>query len=333
MGSESGVRTARGVIVSRAQQLIEVEFEDGVTRWCASRRNLQPPEGELESGGRSAGRPKGRAVSPAVVGDRVEAFIVDESAQPVVEKILARRNSLRRRAAGARGARGGEQILIANVDLLCIAAATSNPPTRPGLIDRALVLAEDAEIPAIVVFTKCDAVGESRAEVEGLAAMYRALGYEVMETSAVTGAGVELMRMRMAGLTTAIIGPSGAGKSTLLNAISPGLGQAVGEISEATGKGMHTTTAAKLMSVVIGGKASRLADTPGVREMGLHAMPALRIAWCMPELRLRLSDCRFGGGCTHTHEVGCAVKAAVESGAIAASRYRSYCRMLTDEED
>src|SRR5690606_522020 len=129
--------------------------------------------------------------------------------------------------------------------------------------------------------------------------------------------------------TSVLTGPSGVGKSSLLNAIEPGLSLRTAEISEAVGKGRHTTVSAELIALRCGGY---VADTPGLRELGLWGIEPEKLGECFPEFRPYLGDCRFGRGCSHTHEPGCAIREAVENGEISAARYESY-RVLRTEED
>jgi ribosome biogenesis GTPase len=194
------------------------------------------------------------------------------------------------------------------------------------MLDRLLVLAENNDLPAIICANKVDLLPDEQ-EAQKLFGVYEEIGYPVLYTSAHTGQGVEALAERLSGRLSVLSGPSGVGKSSLLNAVQPDLGLAVREISEATGKGRHTTVGVRLWPLDGGGY---VADTPGLREAGFFDIEPEELAWHFVEIRPFLSDCRFSS-CTHTHEPDCAVKAAVESGAINEVRYDSYCRLLTGE--
>jgi ribosome biogenesis GTPase len=150
----------------------------------------------------------------------------------------------------------------------------------------------------------------------------------VLHVSAYTGDGLSALRQQLAGRTSVLTGRSGVGKSSLLNAIQPGLSLRVGEVSEAVGKGRHTTVVAELHPLAEGGY---VVDTPGIRELAGWRIPDDELAWCFREIRPFLGQCEFND-CTHTREPGCAVRAAVEEQLIAAERYDSYVRQLLKED-
>jgi ribosome biogenesis GTPase len=187
------------------------------------------------------------------------------------------------------------------------------------------VIAEHNDLPAIICANKVDLL-DSEKEARELFDVYEEIGYPVLYTSAHGGQGIEEMRQQLENRLSVLCGPSGAGKTSLLNAIQPDLGLAVREISEATGKGRHTTVSVRLWPLEGGGY---VADTPGLREAGLWDIEPEELAWHYVEMRPYLSDCRFSS-CSHTHEPGCAVKAAVEAGAISQVRYDSYFRLLAE---
>jgi ribosome biogenesis GTPase len=261
------------------------------------------------------------ATTAVVIGDHVR-IREQRHGHGIIEEILPRENELIR---GAAGNSRFLDVIAANLDQLIAVHSLRDPELKTARLDRLLLIAEAAEIPALVVLNKLDlAVGHT---LEGDAArIYRRTGYTVILTSATTGQGIETLRAALKDQVSALIGPSGVGKSTLLNTIQPGLRLRTGEVSEATGKGRHTTTTAELLPLDGGGW---VADTPGLRELGLRDVEAEDLAWLFPEFRPYMTECRFTN-CSHREEEGCAVRAAVEAGIIAAERYRSYRRVYED---
>jgi ribosome biogenesis GTPase / thiamine phosphate phosphatase len=217
-------------------------------------------------------------------------------------------------------------VIVANPDLVVVVFACDRPPPNPRLVDRFLVVAEYNEVPVLLVANKVDLVGEE--EAHRLFGAYLRIGYGVIFAAAKEGTGVDELRSELAGRLSIVTGPSGVGKSTLLNAVHPGLQLATGEVSEVlSGKGKHTTTHAELHPLDGGGY---VADTPGIRELGLWEIPPSELAWCFPEFREHLGRCAFND-CTHLHEPRCGLRTAVERGAVSAERYDSYRRMLTGD--
>lgn len=259
----------------------------------------------------------------AVIGDRVEISMVDPT-HGAIEAVLPRRSKLARRGAGARGAHK-EDVLVANLDQVLLTFACAAPAFAPRMLDRYLVICEHSGLEAVVVATKIDLVDTATAHA--LFQVYEHIGYPVLYVSNTNGVGLEAVRAQIAGRISVVTGKSGVGKSSLLNALQPELGLATAEVSAALSKGRHTTTVAELIALPEGGY---LADTPGIREIGLWQVPAEDLAWCYRELRPFLDDCFFAG-CTHIHEPDCAVRAAVRSGAVTPERYDSYVRLRTGE--
>jgi ribosome biogenesis GTPase / thiamine phosphate phosphatase len=188
------------------------------------------------------------------------------------------------------------------------------------------VIAGRQGLPAIIVANKIDLVGHAQAEE--MFGFYPTIGYPVIYACAKTGAGVEELRERLKGKISALAGPSGVGKSSLLNAIQPGLGLAVREISEAFQKGRHTTTVRQLLPLEQGGY---VADTPGMRSLALWDTEPEELDGYFPELAPLVSQCQFSD-CNHKTEPGCAVRAAVEAGTVRPERYDSYLRLRAGEE-
>ncbi len=203
----------------------------------------------------------------------------------------------------------------------CVIVTAVGAQFRPGLVDRLLVAAEVDGIVPVVVLNKMDLPEADATAAE--AARYERIGYQVQPTSVVTGQGIEAFAAHLRGHVSALVGHSGVGKSSLLNTLASGAARAVSAVNPVTGKGRHTTSVAE--GYPFGGGI--LIDLPGVREFGLAGVPPRRLTEAMPDLREAAPGCRFAD-CVHQVEPGCAVREAVESGAIDPARYRSYLRML-----
>ena len=244
--------------------------------------------------------------------------------EAVVAEILPRRSSLTRRAPGPKGA-WAQDVVVANIDQLVPVFAARNPEPHMRMLDRFLAVAEIDEIDCLVVLNKVD-LGVPP-EVEAAMAEYERIGYPVIRTSKVTGQGLDALREALAGRVSAVVGPSGVGKSSLLNLVEPGLRLREGEVSDAVHKGRHTTRVGELHPLAAGG---RVADTPGLREIGVWEVDAGELEWAYVEFRPYLNTCKYSD-CTHDHEPGCAVLAAVAAGEISPERHASYVSLLADD--
>jgi len=260
-----------------------------------------------------------RAVDPVAIGDRVE-FAGSTDYSGMILRVLPRRNKFSRRASGRKPI---EQVIAANLDQVVVVISTAQPPPNWGLLDRFLLAAEATELPCLICITKADLIAGSI--IVGEFEVYERIGYPNITTSALSGEGLEGLKNLLHGRISVLVGKSGVGKTTLLNAIQPGLGLRVRELSESTGKGRHTTSHMEMFDLEFGGT---VIDTPGIREFEPWRKDGQNVTDLFPEMRKYIGLCRFGATCSHTHEPGCAIKEAVENELIATRRYRSYLQLL-----
>jgi ribosome biogenesis GTPase len=265
---------------------------------------------------------KGRAKGDiAAIGDRVTVTDLGDGSG-VIEEVEERRQAIVRLDPRPRGVY--QQALLANPDQAVFVFSCANPNPKLRMLDRFLVVAEKQKIPALIAANKIDLV-ESPQEIFGL---YESIGYRVLYTSAKTKAGLEELRDALLGKISAFAGPSGAGKSSLLNALQPGLGLAVNEISLSLNKGRHTTVTRQMFALEGGGY---VADTPGWKSLALWDTEPEEMDAYFPELRDLVPHCQFSD-CTHIHEPGCAVRTALDAGKIHPQRYDSYLRLRAGQE-
>jgi ribosome biogenesis GTPase len=251
-----------------------------------------------------------------VVGDRVGLEEGDEGIIGI-SGVEPRRNLLERRTPLGRGNRP----VAANLDRVFVVTAAADPATVPQLMDRLCAIAEANEIPVAIVVNKAD-LGPA----EAIADRYRKAGYEVFLVSARTGLGLDRLFGELKGRESLLTGASGVGKSTILNRLQPGLALRTAAVSEKNRRGKNTTVAAVLVPLPGGGW---LVDTPGFSEVGLWGIAPRELARCFPEMREPLERCKFAD-CTHRGEPGCAVRAAMDAGAIARDRYESYLALFDE---
>ncbi len=259
----------------------------------------------------------------AAVGDRVQVTCQSEGSGSI-ELVEPRRTALVRLDPRPQGIY--QQVILANPDQAVFVFACADPRPHLRMLDRFLVIAEKQGLPALIIANKVDLVGQPQAEK--LFGFYRPIGYSIIYSCAKTGQGVDELRNRLTGKVSALAGPSGVGKSSLLNAVQPGLGLAVREISDAVQKGRHTTSVRQLFPLEGGGY---VADTPGMRSLALWDTEPEELDGYFPELAPLVSACQFND-CNHKTEPGCAVRAAVEAGTVHPQRYDSYLRLRAGEE-
>ena len=263
------------------------------------------------------------ATNPVAVGDLVRYEMDADKAQ--ITEILPRRNYLIRRSTNlSRQA----HIIAANLDRAFLVVSLYFPEIKLPFLDRLLVTCEVYGIHPVIVLSKVDLYRDAAPEeVTHFHAIYEGAGYEVIDCSVVSGEGIGRLREEMRGRICLFSGESGVGKSSLIKALDPSLDPKTGQISAAHLQGKHTTSLYEMYPLASGGY---VIDSPGIRGFGLVDLEKEEIAKYFPEMLKASADCRFTP-CTHTHEPGCAVKAAVEEGVISPERYNSYLGML--EED
>lgn len=261
---------------------------------------------------------------PVAVGDQV-IFTQLDAEEGVVEEILPRKTKFSRQYAGNQD--DIEQVIVANADQIVVVGSTRMPPLNFRTLDRFLILAEAGEMNAAICLNKIDLVDSTeREEFTATFTNYEKLGYQVLYTSIHRPESLDALRHVLKDQFSVIVGASGVGKSSLLNAIQPDLGLRTAEVGLKTQKGRHTTTLVELFPLEIGGE---VADTPGIREIGLWGVDTEYLEYYFPEMEPYLGACKFND-CAHVAEPDCAIQDAVATGDIHAERYRSYVVLRTE---
>lgn len=264
----------------------------------------------------------------AAIGDRVTISVHDDGTG-LIESVAERERVLSR-ARPSPSARqvlsDQEQVLVANPDQVIFVFSIRQPKPSLRKLDRFLAVAERNHLPAVVCVNKIDLVEPGEAQEKF--GLYEEIGYPVLYTSAKTGQGLDDLRACLRDKISVLAGSSGVGKTSLLNAIQPGLGLRVRQVSEATEKGLHTTRHAELFELDEGGY---VADTPGLRALALYDVEPQELDGYFREIAPLVAECQFSD-CTHRHEPNCAVRVAVEAGAISKERYESYLRLREEHE-
>lgn len=300
----------KGIVLRSSGGVYDVETAEGV-REAVLRGRIKREE---------------RVGDRVVVGDRVEIESEGaDSEQWTIERVEERQSALVRRAPG-KAPRA--KVIVANIDRVVIVFAVTHPAPHLRMLDRFLVLCESSGLDAMIVANKTDLIGSDAAR--NLFSVYEKVGYPVLYTSIKSGQGIEELREVLCNGISTLTGPSGVGKSSLLNVVHPGLGLRVGGVSETIHKGRHTTVTAELIHLGCGGY---VADTPGLRELGLWDVDLDELDRYFPEFEPYLGRCRYANSCTHSHEPGCAVRDAIEAGRISRSRFDSYLRLLAGDEE
>jgi len=297
---------------------VEKHLTGRVLKAFGNRFIVQTADGSYDCGLRGKLRlSTTRQSSPVVVGDRVR-FAVGEPPYGTIEETAQRTTKLSRPNVENPD---NEQIIVANIEQLVVVVSIDKPRLKLGVIDRFLLAAEKSGMRGCICLNKIDLSTPDK--YDPLMDIYRRIGYTVLTCSAKTGEGIDAVRMAVRFHVSIFAGHSGVGKSSIINALQPGLQIKTQEISSATGKGLHTTTAVELHPLDFGGY---IADTPGLREVGLWDFKPAELDRYYPELEPFRGQCRFRN-CVHLGEPGCAVKEAVAEGQVSRERYESYARI------
>jgi ribosome biogenesis GTPase / thiamine phosphate phosphatase len=267
------------------------------------------------------------STNPIAVGDVVECVLENELEHTVtITKINARKNYVARSSPHNRR---HHHIIASNIDQSLLFATLKNPKTSQGFIDRFLVACEMYHVPAIIVFNKADLHTEKENETFAkLQTMYQQIGYTVLLISIQNQQGLENLQQILANKTTLVSGHSGTGKSTFINYLFPSLDLKTTEVSDWSGKGMHTTTFAQMFTLPFEGK---IIDTPGIRELGLVDLKKTELSHYFPEMRRALNNCKYNN-CLHINEPSCGIKSAIGAKEISFDRYQSYYNILESME-
>ena len=295
----------RGLIIKAHSGFFTVETGEGLVI-CRLRGKLK----------------QGRAIGDiAALGDYVQIELLADGSG-AIETVEERKQAIVRLDPRPQGIY--QQVLLANADQAVFVFACANPNPKFRMLDRFLVITEKQKIPAVIIANKTDLVDNAKE----LFRVYEAIGYRVIYTSTKTSTGLEELKAQLQNKISALAGPSGVGKSSLLNEVQAGLGLAVNEISSAMNKGRHTTVTRQMFALDGGGY---VADTPGWKSLALWDTEAEEIDAYFPDLRDLVPQCQFSD-CSHKHEPGCAVLAALKAGTIHPERYDSYLRLRAGQE-
>ena len=302
----------QGTVSKSTGKVYDVIADDGISYRCSIR-------GKIRLEGRST-------TNPVAAGDRVTIEIENES-DAIITAILPRKNYIIRKSVNLSKE---AQVIAANLDQAFLFVTVLRPQTTCGFIDRFLVTADAYDIPVKLIFSKADQYNSE--ELNSLAEMqliYESIGYQTERLSLEDEVLLNHLRDMLKDKTTLISGHSATGKTSFINAVVPGLDLRVGDISEASGKGQHTTTFAEMFPLADGGF---ILDTPGIKGFGLVDIPKDELHHHFPEFFKLLSACKYHN-CLHIKEPSCAVRNAIDSGEIPLSRYESYLSMYHDQED
>lgn len=302
----------KGLVIKSTGSQYHVKDEDGKTFICRIKGKMRLDDI--------------KSTNPVAVGDYVQ-FEPSDDDESVIVEVLERRNYVVRKSSNLSKQ---THILAANVDQALLLITINYPITTSVFIDRFLASAEAYNVPVILVFNKTDRYDHHHIEeLENTRLIYENMGYKTLAISAKKEDGIDDVRTLLKDKISVIAGHSGAGKSTLINKIEPGLNLRTEEISEINNSGKHTTTHAEMHQFSFGG---HIIDTPGIRGFGITDIEKAEISHYFRDIFAISTGCQFGN-CTHRHEPGCAVKAAVDEGILPKSRYLSYINIMDSSEE
>lgn len=262
------------------------------------------------------------STNPIAVGDKVTIENETDSESIIITEIHKRNNYINRVSPHNKNQ---QHIVASNLDQSLLFATIKEPKTSLGFIDRFLITAEAYHVPAIIVFNKIDLLKPKDEEyLKYIKNIYEKIGYKILVISLEKRTGLEELTQLLKDKTTLITGHSGVGKSTFINYLFPEFKLKTQDVSNWSGKGMHTTTFAEMFDLPFGGK---IIDTPGIRELGLVDIEKQELSQYFPEMRVLLNDCQFNN-CMHINEPDCAIKNAVTKNSIHSDRYYSYLNIL-----
>lgn len=306
-----------GTVLAGTNNVFEVECDDGVVRSCSIKGKVLKSDKEY--------------YNPLAPGDivEIEPDEMDEDKGQVLSLVPRKNEFVRWNVKGR-----CPQLLAANVDYMVLVTTPDEPPFRPRFIDRELAQAEMLGLNPVVVCNKYDLI-ENNPDAEEQLRIWEDLGYKVMRISAKTGEGISEFMELLRDHLSAFVGQSGVGKSSLVNVLDDTCVLKTGSLSKKYGRGSHTTTKGTLNRLQLNtaytggiqGEVASIIDTPGIRRFMLNGIEADDLHLYFREFKPLIGQCKFGLDCTHTHEPGCAIKAAVESGEITEKRYESWYRI------
>ena len=265
--------------------------------------------------------------NPVAVGDIVELSLNSEDNTGNIKKILPRKNYVVRQSPRKRHFL---HLIASNVDQAVLIVTIIEPKIKQGFIDRFLLMTEPYNIPTTIVFNKSDLYEEAELNLFAyLKELYEAIGYHVLLVSAEDGTGNNELKTLLKDKVTLLSGQSGVGKSSLVNKIEPDVDLKTGELSDYSGKGMHTTTFAEMFTLSFGGY---IIDTPGIKTLSFNNLSVEDVAHNFREIFAYAKGCKYND-CTHRNEPQCAVKEAIEKEEISELRYINYVTLLEEVEE
>jgi ribosome biogenesis GTPase len=302
----------KGLVLKSTGKWYDVKGEDGMVYQCQVRGKVRLDE-------RST-------TNPVAAGDHVD-FDVENVHEGNITHIHERNNYIIRKSVNLSKE---AQIIAANLDQAFLIVTITRPQTTPGFIDRFLATADAYQIPVVIVFHKMDQYDQEELDdVQSYIETYSAIGYTCLKTTIEDPSTLVPFAHMLQNKVSLISGHSGTGKSSLVNYVIPGKDLRIGEISDASNKGQHTTTFSEMHALPSGGY---IVDTPGIKGFGMVDIDKHELHHHFKEFFALLPHCKYHN-CTHLNEPGCAVRAAMETGAVAKTRYNSYISMFNDEEE